>query len=144
MTHTVTSIEVRIWSTKMADNQHFQYVNKPPYFKEVYGNWKRCLKATRTPAKNTGPGVPIWRRWLQKLAANDRNLHPVAILNSIARGTGTTSENNALPSHEVWKITIIHDFFLYSFWITFYRKIVYRGRSVIPARGLIYSMLIIA
>ena len=29
----------------MADNQHFQYVNKLPYFKEMYGNLKRCLKA---------------------------------------------------------------------------------------------------
>ena len=31
-------IEVRIWSTKMADNQHFQYINKLSYFKEIYGN----------------------------------------------------------------------------------------------------------
>ena len=38
-------IEARIWSTKMADNQHFRYINKLPYFKEIYGNWKRCLKA---------------------------------------------------------------------------------------------------
>ena len=36
--HTVTSIEVRIWSTKMADNQHFRCINKLPYFKEIYGN----------------------------------------------------------------------------------------------------------
>ena len=41
----MTSIEARIWSTKMADNQHFRYINKLPYFKEIYGNWKRCLKA---------------------------------------------------------------------------------------------------
>ena len=27
----------RIWSTKMADNQHFQNINKLPYFKEIYG-----------------------------------------------------------------------------------------------------------
>ena len=45
ITHTVTSIEARIWSTKMADNQHFRYINKLPCFKEIYGNWKRCLKA---------------------------------------------------------------------------------------------------
>ena len=41
----MTSIEARIWSTKMADNQHFRYINKLPCFKEIYGNWKRCLKA---------------------------------------------------------------------------------------------------
>ena len=29
----------------MADNQHFQYINKLPYFEEMYGNLKRCLKA---------------------------------------------------------------------------------------------------
>ena len=26
----------------MADNQHFQYINKRPYFKEIYGKSKPC------------------------------------------------------------------------------------------------------
>ena len=34
-----------ILSTKMADNQHFQYINKLPYFKEIYGKSKLWLKA---------------------------------------------------------------------------------------------------
>ena len=27
----------------MADNQHFQYINKLPYFKEIYGKSKLCV-----------------------------------------------------------------------------------------------------
>ena len=41
---------------------------------------------------------PRWRLKRAKLAAKDRNLHPVAILNSTARTTrwtGTASEKNA-------------------------------------------------
>ena len=29
----------------MADNQHFQYINKLPYFKEIYGKSKLYLKS---------------------------------------------------------------------------------------------------
>ena len=60
----------RIWSTKMADNQHFQHTNKLPYFKEIYGKSKRfkttVQKLILTPAKDTGLGVPRWRRWASK------------------------------------------------------------------------------
>ena len=41
---------------------------------------------------------PIWRMKTKQLAAKDRNLHPVAILNSTARTTrwtGTASEKKA-------------------------------------------------
>ena len=50
----------------MADNQHFQYINELPYFKEIYGKSKLWLKAYSYPAKDTGPGVPRWRRWASK------------------------------------------------------------------------------
>ena len=33
----------------MADNQHFQYINKLPYFKEIYGKSKLWLKAYSYP-----------------------------------------------------------------------------------------------
>ena len=50
----------------MADNQHFQYINKLPYFKEIYEKSKPfktpVKKLILTPAKDTGPGVPRWRR----------------------------------------------------------------------------------
>ena len=57
----------RIWGTKMADNQHFQYINKLPYFKEILRKVKTLVKKLiLTPAKDTGPGVPRWRRWASK------------------------------------------------------------------------------
>ena len=42
---TVKQIEAtrndEFWSTKMADNQqHFHYINKLPYFREMYGKSK--------------------------------------------------------------------------------------------------------
>ena len=58
--------EMTIWSTKMADNQHFQYINKLPYCKEICGKSKHFTtpvkKLILTPAKDTGPEVPRWRR----------------------------------------------------------------------------------
>ena len=49
------------------DNQHFQYINKLPYFKETYGKSKPFQTPVKknlilTPSKDTGPGVPRWRR----------------------------------------------------------------------------------
>ena len=41
----------RIWSTKMADHQHFQYINKRLYFKKIYGKSKLWLKAYSYPRK---------------------------------------------------------------------------------------------
>ena len=35
----------------MADNQHFQYKNKLPYFKKIYGKSKLWLKAYYYPRK---------------------------------------------------------------------------------------------
>ena len=43
----------------------FPYINKLPYFKEIYGKSKPfktpVKKLILTPAKDTGPGVPRWR-----------------------------------------------------------------------------------
>ena len=38
-------------SPKMADNQHFRYIIKLPYFKEIYGKSKLWLKAYSYPRK---------------------------------------------------------------------------------------------
>ena len=46
----------------MADNQHFQYINKLPYFKEIYGKSKLWLKAYSYPRKGH------WT-WSTKMAA---------------------------------------------------------------------------
>ena len=56
----------RIWSTKMADNQHFQYINKLPYFKEIYGKSKLWLKAYSYPRKGHWTWILRWRRWASK------------------------------------------------------------------------------
>ena len=41
---------------------------------------------------------PIWRGTIFALSVKDRNLHPVAILNSTARGTGMHSKLRMVPS----------------------------------------------
>ena len=38
----------------MADNQHFQYINKLPYFKVIYGKPKLWLKAYSSEMNITG------------------------------------------------------------------------------------------
>ena len=59
----MTNLEYQV---KSADNQHVQYINKLPYFKKIYGKTKPFTtpvkKRILTPAKDTGPGVPRWRR----------------------------------------------------------------------------------
>ena len=52
----------RIWSTKMANNQPFHYINKLPYFKEIYAKSKLWLKAYSYPRKGH------WT-WSTKMAA---------------------------------------------------------------------------
>ena len=46
----------------MVENQHFQYINKHLYFKEIYGKSKIWLKANSYPRKG------LWT-WSTKMAA---------------------------------------------------------------------------
>ena len=56
----------------MADNQHFQYVNKLPYFKEIYGKSKLQLKAYSYTRKghwtwSTKMAAMSFKIWLLRL-----------------------------------------------------------------------------
>ena len=66
------------------DNQHFQYINKLPYFKEIYIG----EKLTVTLAKDTGPGAPRWGDELQNLIAE---MHDPDLLISVLFGIVKTS-----------------------------------------------------
>ena len=77
------------WSTDMADNQHFQYINKLPYFKEIYEKSKLWLKAYSYPRKEH------WT-WSAKMAAMSFKIWLLRLLRCVIQAYSYTAKTQKL------------------------------------------------
>ena len=66
-----------IWSTKMADNQHFQYINKRPYSYPCKGHWAWSAKMY---------GGMSFKIWLLRLLRCMTQVYSFSVVRTIALG----------------------------------------------------------